>query len=325
PGVARAGAGANPGDAPVPHAVPGVVRVHEPVAVSTRALVTEALGSALLLAAVVGSGIMGERLAGGNVAIALLANTLATGAALVALILAFGPLSGAHMNPAVTLADAAVGGIRWTEVPVYIAAQITGAFLGVAVAHGQRHLRGHPADGCTRLHRRAASGGSGGDALVSLAGPGTACGRAGRHGPSQSEAGAGMTERRVKMLFICTGNSARSQTAEGLTRAMSDGQVECYSAGTEPKPIHPLAIRAMAEVGLDISKNVSKGLAQFLDEDFDYVISVCARAAETCPTWPRSREQIRWHFDDPAEAAAPEEDRLRVFRRVRNEIQQRLS
>ena len=134
-----------------------------------------------------------------------------------------------------------------------------------------------------------------------------------------------MTERRVKMSFICTGNSARSQMAEGLTRAMSDGQVECYSAGTGPKPIHPLAIRAMAEVGLDISKNVSKGLAQFLDEDFDYVISVCARAAETCPTWPRSREQIRWHFDDPAEAAAPEEDRLRVFRRVRNEIQQRLA
>ena len=133
-----------------------------------------------------------------------------------------------------------------------------------------------------------------------------------------------MTERRVKMLFICTGNSARSQMAEGLTRAMSDGQVECYSAGTEPKPIHPLAIRAMAEVGLDISKNVSKGLAQFLDEDFDYVISVCARAAETCPTWPRSREQIRWHFDDPAERRS-EEDRLRVFRRVRNEIQQRLS
>jgi len=96
-----------------------------------------------------------------------------------------------------------------------------------------------------------------------------------------------MTERRVKMLFICTGNSARSQMAEGLTRAMSDGQVECYSAGTGPKPIHPLAIRAMAEVGLDISKNVSKGLAQFLDEDFENVISVCARAAETCPTWPR--------------------------------------
>ena len=102
----------------------------------SRRAVAEFVATALLLATVVGSGIMGERLAGGNVAIALLANTLATGAALVALILAFGPLSGAHMNPAVTLADAAVGGIRWTEVPVYIAAQITGAFLGVAVAHG---------------------------------------------------------------------------------------------------------------------------------------------------------------------------------------------
>ena len=88
----------------------------------SRRAVAEFVATALLLATVVGSGIMGERLAGGNVAIALLANTLATGAALVALILAFGPLSGAHMNPAVTLADAAVGGIRWTEVPVYIAA-----------------------------------------------------------------------------------------------------------------------------------------------------------------------------------------------------------
>jgi arsenate reductase (thioredoxin) len=129
----------------------------------------------------------------------------------------------------------------------------------------------------------------------------------------------------VKMLFICTGNSARSQMAEGLARAMSDGHVESYSAGTEPKPIHPRAIRTMAEVGIDISKNISKGLGQFLDRDFDYVISVCARAAETCPTWPRSREQIRWHFDDPAEATGTEEECLRVSRRVRNEIQQRLS
>jgi glycerol uptake facilitator-like aquaporin len=89
----------------------------------------------LLLAAVVGSGIMGERLAGGNVAIALLANTLATGAALVALILAFGPISGAHFNPAVTLADASQRGLAWTAVPAYLVAQVAGAFLGVAVAH----------------------------------------------------------------------------------------------------------------------------------------------------------------------------------------------
>ena len=100
-----------------------------------RRLAAEAVGTAFLLATVVGSGIMGERLAGGNVAVALLANTLATGAALVALILTFGPISGAHFNPAVTLADASQGGLPWRDVPGYVAAQIVGAFAGVAAAH----------------------------------------------------------------------------------------------------------------------------------------------------------------------------------------------
>jgi len=101
----------------------------------SRRVVAEFAGTLLLLAAVVGSGIMGERLAAGNVAVALLANTLATGAALIALILAFGPVSGAHLNPAVTLADAWLGGIAWREVPAYIVAQTGGAYAGVAVAH----------------------------------------------------------------------------------------------------------------------------------------------------------------------------------------------
>src|SRR5580704_17233737 len=100
-----------------------------------RQVVAEFLGTGFLVAAVVGSGVMGERLAGGNVAIALLANTIATGAILVALILTFGPISGAHFNPAVTLADASQGGLAWREVPVYIAAQMSGAFAGVAAAH----------------------------------------------------------------------------------------------------------------------------------------------------------------------------------------------
>jgi glycerol uptake facilitator-like aquaporin len=100
-----------------------------------RKCVAEGLGTAVLLATVVGSGIMGEQLAGGNVAIALLANTIATGAGLVALLLTFGSISGAHFNPAVTLADASQGGLRWREVPGYLFAQIFGAFLGVAVAH----------------------------------------------------------------------------------------------------------------------------------------------------------------------------------------------
>jgi len=101
----------------------------------SRRIASETLATALLLAAVVGSGIMGERLAGGNTAVALLANTLATGAALVALILTFGPISGAHMNPAVTLAAASQGELPWREVPAYIGAQTLGAFAGVAIAH----------------------------------------------------------------------------------------------------------------------------------------------------------------------------------------------
>jgi glycerol uptake facilitator-like aquaporin len=100
-----------------------------------KKLVAEAIGTALLLAIVVGSGIMGERLSSGNVAVALLANALATGAGLVALILCFGPISGAHFNPVVTLADASQGGMPWRAVPAYIAAQVAGAFVGVAVAH----------------------------------------------------------------------------------------------------------------------------------------------------------------------------------------------
>lgn len=100
-----------------------------------RRVAAETVGTALLLATVVGSGIMGERLANGNVAIALLANTLATGAMLIALILTFGPISGAHFNPAVTLADASQGGLPWSAVPAYLLAQITGAFAGVAAAH----------------------------------------------------------------------------------------------------------------------------------------------------------------------------------------------
>lgn len=101
----------------------------------SRKLVAEGVGTALLLATVVGSGIMAERLSGGNVALALLANTIATGAALVALILTFGPISGAHFNPAVTLADASQGGLPWGEVPAYVVAQIVGAFGGVFAAH----------------------------------------------------------------------------------------------------------------------------------------------------------------------------------------------
>ncbi len=130
-----------------------------PASISQRA-VSEAIGTALLLATVVGSGIMGERLAGGNVAIALLANTLATGAGLVALILTFGGISGAHFNPAVTLADASRGGTPWRDVPAYVVAQVVGAFSGVALAHlmfgeplfsASTHARSGPAQWLSEL------------------------------------------------------------------------------------------------------------------------------------------------------------------------------
>jgi glycerol uptake facilitator-like aquaporin len=119
-----------------------------------RRLTAEFLGTLLLLATVVGSGIMGEKLSAGNTAIALLANSLATGAALVALILTFGPISGSHLNPVVTLADATMGGMRWRETPLYIAAQTLGAIAGVLTAHAMfglalvqtsTHIRSGPA------------------------------------------------------------------------------------------------------------------------------------------------------------------------------------
>ncbi len=119
-----------------------------------RKLVAEAIGTALLLAAVVGSGVMAERLAGGNVAIALLANTLATGAALCALLLTFGPISGAQLNPAVTIAAAWQGGMPWREVPGYLGAQLGGAVAGVLTAHG---MFGEPALSLSR-HERSGGG-----------------------------------------------------------------------------------------------------------------------------------------------------------------------
>ena len=128
----------------------GLLRVTVAPQIMARRMIAEAVGTALLLAAVVGSGIMGERLAGGNVAIALLANTLATGAMLVALILTFGPISGAHFNPAVTLADASQGGLPWHEVPGYVMAQFMGAFSGVAAAHV---MFGEPVFSASRLVR----------------------------------------------------------------------------------------------------------------------------------------------------------------------------
>jgi arsenate reductase len=127
-----------------------------------------------------------------------------------------------------------------------------------------------------------------------------------------------------RILFLCTGNSCRSQMAEGMARALSDGKVDAFSAGTHPKPVHPSAVAVMAEAGIDISRQQSKGVEEFRGQAFDFVITVCDQANEMCPVWPGGGERIHWSFDDPAAAVGSEAERLEVFRRVRNEIRQRV-
>ena len=127
-----------------------------------------------------------------------------------------------------------------------------------------------------------------------------------------------------KILFLCTGNSCRSQMAEGLLRHLGKGRFEAFSAGTAPKPVHPLAVRAMQEMDIDISGQVSKGLDLYLNDSFDFIITVCDRAEEHCPIFPGDAERIHWGFDDPAEATGTEEEQMRVFRRVRDEIKTRI-
>ena len=128
-----------------------------------------------------------------------------------------------------------------------------------------------------------------------------------------------------RVLFLCTGNSARSQMAEAWLRALGGGEFAAFSAGTEPKGLHPLTIAVMGEAGIDVSGQQSKGLEPFLEERWDFVITVCDRAKESCPIFPSDVQRIHWSFDDPAEPGISEADRLRTFRRVRDEIRQRVS
>ena len=125
----------------------------------------------------------------------------------------------------------------------------------------------------------------------------------------------------MKILILCTGNSCRSQMAEGFLKSF-DNTIEVYSAGTKPSSqVHPLAIKAMAEVNIDISKNRPKSVDDFINQSFDYVITVCGGANESCPTFT-GRVNNRWHigFDDPAEAIGTEEEVMAEFRRIRDEI-----
>ena len=127
-----------------------------------------------------------------------------------------------------------------------------------------------------------------------------------------------------RVLFLCTHNSARSQMAEGLLRALAGDRFEAMSAGTEVTHVRPLAIRAMRELGVDISGQESKTLDRYLREPFDYVITVCDDANEACPFFPGAANRLHWSFEDPSRAKGSEEERLAVFRSVRDRIRQRI-
>ena len=126
----------------------------------------------------------------------------------------------------------------------------------------------------------------------------------------------------TRVLFLCTHNSARSQMAEGLLRHLAGDRFEAHSAGTEATHVRPLAIQAMNELGVDITGQESKTLERYLGEPFDYVITVCDDANEACPFFPGARNRLHWSFEDPSQADGSEEERLAIFRRVRDEIRE---
>ena len=141
-------------------------------------------------------------------------------------------------------------------------------------------------------------------------------------GTSTREGDKVSTRRRV--LFLCTHNSARSQMAEGLLRHLAGDRFEAYSAGTEVTRVRPLAIRAMDELGIDISGQESKTLDRYLDEPFDTLITVCDQAAEACPVFPGAKERLHWSFPDPSRVTGSEEEQLAVYRQVRDAIRRRI-
>lgn len=133
-----------------------------------------------------------------------------------------------------------------------------------------------------------------------------------------------MTRARQRVLFLCTHNSARSQMAEGLLRHLAGDRFEAYSAGTEATRVRPLAISAMAELGIDISGQVSKTLERYLREPFDQVITVCDDANESCPTFFGARQRLHWSIPDPSRATGTEQEQLAVYRAVRDQLRGRI-
>ena len=123
-----------------------------------------------------------------------------------------------------------------------------------------------------------------------------------------------------KVLFLCTHNSVRSQMAEGLLRALFDDRYEVYSAGTQPTEVNPYAVNVMTEIGIDISGHEAKNVEKYIGEEFDYVITVCDNAKETCPIFPKGKKNIHKGFEDPSSFIGNEQEVLDKFRQLRNEI-----
>jgi len=130
---------------------------------------------------------------------------------------------------------------------------------------------------------------------------------------------------RPKVLFLCTGNSARSQMAEGYLRHVAGDEFEPLSAGIEPKGLNLLAVEAMHEIDIDISQQKSKDVREFLGQAIPYVITVCDHAKQRCPIFPRTFKFLHWSLEDPAEATGSHDERMAVFRRVRDEIKDQVS
>jgi len=127
-----------------------------------------------------------------------------------------------------------------------------------------------------------------------------------------------------RVLILCTGNSARSQMAEGLLKNMAGDRFEVESAGVAPSAVRPEAIEAMSEIGIDISGHRSKSVDEFVDQNFDYIITVCDNAKESCPVFPGNAVRLHWSFDDPAVAEGTEVERLATFRKIRDQIAERV-
>jgi len=130
---------------------------------------------------------------------------------------------------------------------------------------------------------------------------------------------------KTRVLILCTGNSARSQIAEGLLRHLAGERVEVFSAGMKPSMVNPYAIRAMSRRGIDISGQHSKHMSEFLDQPFDTVITVCDQAAETCPLFPGEAQRVHWSFPDPAATQGSEDEILASFEHVRDGLEAKLT